>query len=224
MRLFSSRKSLSASPPRGTTMSAVLASLTSSPRSSREPSIEITTSAGSPTATSPARTVSPSTALLLTAAAEPRRSATLPDLMHSAATSTVTFGRDSYTTRTRPIGTQTLLSSSPLCRRRSSTTRPTGSGSAATSRTDWANAARRSSLSVRRSTSEAAVFEATATATSSALAARIAAAFRSSSVAIACRAASRRSVSALRSARAAERPRLLMSEFVVALMRGGYRL
>ena len=76
---------------------------------------------------------------------------------------------------TTPNGTRTWRISSPLASVPPRTTSPTGSGSAATSRSPWAMAPSRSLVSRRRSIRLAGVPDASARTTSSALATRIAA-------------------------------------------------
>ena len=82
----------------------------------------------------------------------PRRIAALPLFRHRTAQSTVTLGRASKMTPMTPIGTLTLRSLRPFGRVVSSSTSPSGSGSAATWRMESARWARRSPVSVRRST------------------------------------------------------------------------
>ena len=89
-------RSISDLPPRGTMTSTHCGDAISAPTAARSVvSIACTASSGSPVLRSPSRTSAASAWLLWNASEPPRRIVALPDLMHSAAASIVTFGRDS---------------------------------------------------------------------------------------------------------------------------------
>ena len=100
----------------------------------------------------------------------PRRIHTLPDLRHSAAASTVTFGRASKMMAMTPRGTRRRLMIRPLGRVSVRSARPMGSGRAITWRTPSTIPAIRSGVSVSRSSMAERIPAAFAAATSSALA------------------------------------------------------
>ena len=110
----------------------------------------------------------------LAAIEPPRRMQALPAFRQIPAASEVTLGRASYTMATTPMGTVTFCTERPLESTLPSSVRPKGSGWEATSSRPRAIASTRPSSSMRRSTSEAATPAARASATSTALAARMA--------------------------------------------------
>jgi hypothetical protein len=109
-------------------------------------------------------------------------------LIASAAASTVTFGRASYTIATTPSGTLTFRSSIPFGSVRDSSSSPTGSGSAAMSRTPSAIACTRAWSSASRSSSAASNPAARPSSRSPAFASMISSTRASTSRAIASRA------------------------------------
>ena len=160
-------------PPRGTSRSTYASAVSSSITAPRELS-RISCTACSGTSSWPASTsvmMSAIAPFVAAATDEPRSTAALPDFRHSAATSTVTFGRASYTTATTPSGSRTCSMSRPLGRVVPLITWPTGSGSATTARTAFTMPPIRASVRVSRSTRVAETPAARAAATSAALAA-----------------------------------------------------
>src|SRR5438552_3746155 len=119
----------------------------------------------------------------------PRRMHALPDLMHSAEASAVTFGRDSYTVPTTPSGTRMRPTWIPDGRYLRSAISPIGSGRATICRRPSAIASMPDCGSVRRSTNAASSPAARDASTSRALAARSRLPSRSSATAALSRAA-----------------------------------
>jgi hypothetical protein len=144
---------MSPSPPRGMTQWMN----ESSPRRTSSAARSVvgtscTESRGSPAAASDSETSEARALLVSKISRPPRRIEALPLFRQSTAQSMVTFGRASKMTAITPIGTRTLRSRRPLGRVDSSRTSPSGSGRAATWRTDSARCVSLSGVSVRRST------------------------------------------------------------------------
>jgi hypothetical protein len=143
----------------------------------------------------------------------PRRITALPAFRHSTPASAATLGRLSKITPTTPSGTRTRSMVMPFGRCQLSVTMPMGSAMPCTMPMPSAIASTRAGVSVRRSMKDAVMMlEARASATSSALAARIAAAL----LRIACSMASSArffcSGGASASTRAAARARVARSD------------
>ena len=143
---------MSASPPRGMTTSTSPVSCTSSRTASRSVVwTSWTALAGSPAPAPLSSRTCAMARLDWMASLPPRRMTALAALRQRPAASAVTLGRDSYMKTTTPMGTATFCSRNPFGRVRSSSTRPTGSGRAATSRRPLAIAAIRLLLRASRS-------------------------------------------------------------------------
>ena len=138
-----------------------------------------TASAGSPTDCNARLTTSARARFVRIASLPPRISRPLPDLMHNALASTVTFGRDSQIRPMTPSAVRTRLMRSPLSATCSDSTSPTGSSKSAMARTAEAISARRERSSNRRSVTCSSIPSAVAADTSSAFAANISSAHSS---------------------------------------------
>src|SRR6266568_7283327 len=195
-----------AGPPRGMARSMRSSSWSSAKVASRS-GVGTTCAAarGSPAAESPSAKADPSASAERSASEPGRRIAALPLFTQSAAASTVTFGRASYTISTTPSGMRTFLTRRPFGRRQLVVTSPTGSGRDATSPSARAMPSSRAASSASRSRKAAFWPAFFAAATSALLAARIVRERFASASAAARSASSFCSVEARESSRAASR-------------------
>src|SRR6266540_5043438 len=165
---------MSAGPPRGIARSTRSSSCSKAKVAARsDVGTTCAAAAGSPAFASPSENAAASASEERSASEPGRRIAAFPLFRQSAAASTVTFGRASYTMRTTPSGMRTFFTASPFGRRQLAVTWPTGSGSAATSRRVFLIPSSRFSSSASRSRKAALCPAFRAASTSFAFSARI---------------------------------------------------